>query len=123
MCDFGHADAENQDDYALHDTKFFRYFAENGKRSEILSSDNLQGDLAVIQIARRFSIEEATKEYFDKLRWPHDSVCVCYGNADQGCILQSDAETRKRKSGADLYECAKCRQARLKSASKKAHTK
>ena len=73
------------------------------------SGNNPKGDLTLIQIAQRFSTEEAAREYFEKLRWPNGPVCAHCGNADQERIYRVTPNPEK-KIRAGLYKCAECRQ-------------
>ncbi|HRX34845.1 MAG TPA: transposase, partial [Aestuariivirga sp.] len=69
------------------------------------SGKNPKGDLTLIQIAQRFSTEEAAREYFEKLRWPNGPVCAHCGNADQERIYRVTPNPEK-KIRAGLYKCA-----------------
>jgi transposase-like protein len=73
------------------------------------SGKNPQGDLTLLQIAQRFSTEEAAREYFEKLRWPNGPVCLHCGNADQGRIYRVTPNPKK-KIRVGLYKCAECLQ-------------
>jgi len=79
------------------------------KRATIPSGKNPQGDLTLIQIAQRFSTEEAARDYFEKLRWPDGAVCPHCGNAVQKRIYKKTANAEK-KVRAGLYRCADCRE-------------
>lgn len=74
----------------------------------VLSGKNPKGDLTLIQIAQRFSTEEAARDYFEKLRWPNGPVCAHCGNADQERIYKVTPNPEK-KIRAGLYKCAECR--------------
>ncbi len=77
------------------------------KHTTIPSGSNPQGDLTLIQIAHRFSTEEAAREYFEKLRWPNGPVCPHCGNADKDRIYKVTPNPEK-KIRAGLYKCAEC---------------
>jgi transposase-like protein len=79
------------------------------KQNIIASGKNPQGDLTLIQIAQRFSTEEAAREYFEKLRWPNGPVCPHCGNADQARVYKVTPNLAK-KIRAGLYKCAECLQ-------------
>src|SRR5665213_2965794 len=78
-------------------------------RKQPKSGKNPTGDLTLIQIAAKFSTEEAAREYFEKLRWPHGPVCPHCGNVDQGRIYKVTPNPKK-KIRAGLYKCAECLQ-------------
>lgn len=73
------------------------------------SRKNLSGDLTLMQIAQRFSTEEAARKYFENLRWPNGPVCPHCGNADQARVYKV-APNPKKKIRAGLYKCAECLQ-------------
>ncbi|HEY8033346.1 MAG TPA: IS1595 family transposase [Methylocella sp.] len=73
------------------------------------SGKNPTGELTLIQIAAKFSTEEAAREYFEKLRWPNGPVCPHCGNADQKRIYKATPNPKK-KIRAGLYKCAECLQ-------------
>ncbi len=75
----------------------------------IPSGKNSDDDLTLIQIAQRFSTEEAAREYFEKLRWPNGPVCAHCGNVDQNRIYKVTPNPKK-KIRAGLYKCAECQQ-------------
>lgn len=77
------------------------------KHNQIQSGKNPNGDLTLIQIAARFSTEEAAREYFEKLRWPNGPVCAHCGNADQTRIYKVTAN-RAKKIRPGQYKCAEC---------------
>jgi transposase-like protein len=79
------------------------------KHNPIQSGKNATGDLTLIQIANRFSTEEAARDYFEKLRWPNGPVCAHCGNADQARIYKVTPNPAK-KIRAGLYKCAECLQ-------------
>lgn len=79
------------------------------KHNQIPSGKNTQGDLTLIQIAQRFSTEEAARDYFEKLRWPNGPVCPHCGNADQARVYKVTPNPVK-KIRAGLYKCAECLQ-------------
>lgn len=76
--------------------------------TKLVSGKNPQGDLTLIQIAQRFSTEEAAREYFEMLRWPEGPVCPHCGNSAQERIYKKTANTAK-KVRHGLYRCADCR--------------
>jgi transposase-like protein len=79
------------------------------KHNHIPSGKNPQADLTLIQIAQRFSTEEAAREYFEKLRWPNGPVCPHCSNADQARVYKVTPNPAK-KIRAGLYKCADCLQ-------------
>lgn len=79
------------------------------KHNLVPSGKNPQGDLTLIQIAQRFSTEEAARDYFEKLRWPDGPVCAHCGNADQERVYKVTPNPAK-KIRAGLYKCAECLQ-------------
>jgi hypothetical protein len=79
------------------------------KHNLVPSGKNPQGDLTLIQIAQRFSTEEAAREYFEKLRWPNGPICPHCGNADQARVYKVTPNPAK-KIRAGLYKCAECLQ-------------
>lgn len=79
------------------------------EHNQVPSGKNPSGDLTLIQIAQRFSTEEAAREYFEKLRWPNGPVCAHCGNADQERIYKVTPNPEK-KIRAGLYKCADCLQ-------------
>ena len=79
------------------------------KHNQTPSGKNPQGDLTLIQIAQRFSTEEAARDYFEKLRWPNGPVCPHCGNADQERVYKVTPNPAK-KIRAGLYKCADCLQ-------------
>lgn len=78
------------------------------KQKPIPSGKNGSGDLTLIEIAARFSTEEAAREYFEKHRWPNGPVCPHCGNAAQDRIWKVTANPAK-KIRAGQYKCAECR--------------
>ncbi|HEY5047936.1 MAG TPA: IS1595 family transposase [Rhizomicrobium sp.] len=79
------------------------------KHNPTPSGKNLTGDLTLIQIAAKFSTEEAARDYFEKLRWPNGPECPHCGNADQTRIYKATAN-RAKKIRPGLYKCADCLQ-------------
>src|SRR5271165_1345976 len=73
------------------------------------SGKNPKGDLTLMQIAQRFSTEEAARDYFEKLRWPDGPVCPHCGNATQDRIYKVTPNPEK-KIRAGLHKCAECEQ-------------
>ncbi|HZS40853.1 MAG TPA: IS1595 family transposase [Polyangia bacterium] len=57
---------------------------------------------------RRFSTEEAAREYLEKLRWPNGPTCPHCGNANSARIYKIEANPAK-KIRAGLYKCAECK--------------
>jgi transposase-like protein len=79
------------------------------KHNQTSSGKNRSGDLTLMQIAQRFSTEEAAREYFEKLRWPDGPTCPHCGNADQERVYKVTPNPQKKiRSG--LYKCAECLQ-------------
>ena len=79
------------------------------KHKPVPSGKNPSGDLTLIQIAQRFSTEEAARAYFENLRWPNGPECPHCGNADQARIYKVTPNPAK-KIRAGLYKCAECRE-------------
>ena len=77
------------------------------KQTPLPSGKNLDGELTLIEIAKRFSTEEAARDYFEKLRWPDGPVCPHCGNADQARIYKVTAN-REKKIRPGQYKCAEC---------------
>src|ERR1700679_4314881 len=77
------------------------------KSKTVPSGTNPQGDLTLIQIAAKFSTEEAARDYFEKLRWPNGPECPHCGNVAQDRIYKVAANTAK-KIRAGQYKCAEC---------------
>jgi transposase-like protein len=80
-----------------------------GKHNPPPSGKNPAGNLTLIQIAQRFSTEEAAREYFEKRRWPSGPTCPHCGNTDQEPIYKVTPNPEK-KIRAGLYKCAECLQ-------------
>lgn len=78
-----------------------------GKQKPIPSGENLNRELTLIEIAKRFSTEEAARDYFEKLRWPNGPECPHCGNANQDRIYKVTPDPKK-KIRAGLYKCAEC---------------
>lgn len=71
--------------------------------------DDKNLELTMIEIARRYSTDEAAREYFEKLRWPNGPVCPHCGNCDQERIYKvTPSKTAKIRTG--LYKCGECRE-------------
>jgi transposase-like protein len=97
-------------DYALDNTDALVQIMTMAEQHTIIpSGSNPQGELTLVQIAQRFSTEEAAREYFEKLRWPSGPVCPHCGNADQDRIYKVTPNPEK-KIRAGLYKCAECLQ-------------
>jgi transposase-like protein len=79
------------------------------EHTHIPSGKNPQGDLTLIQIAQRFSTEEAARDYFERLRWPSGPTCPHCGNAAADRIYKVTPNPEK-KIRAGLYKCAECQQ-------------
>lgn len=77
------------------------------KHKTLPSGKNPQGDLTLMEIMKRFSTEEAAREYFEKQRWPDGPVCPHCGNADQARIYKATPNP-KAKIRPGLYKCAEC---------------
>ena len=69
--------------------------------------DTKHTELTLMQITKRFSTEDAAREYFEQIRWPEGPVCVHCGNADTERIYKVTANQAK-KIRAGLYKCAEC---------------
>ena len=65
-------------------------------------------ELTLMSIMERFSTEEAAREYFEQIRWPHGPRCPHCGNADQDRIYKVNAN-RAKKIRAGLYKCGECK--------------
>ena len=68
---------------------------------------NPNGELTLVQIMKRFSTEEAAREYFEQLRWPNGATCPHCGNAASDRIYKVTPNPEK-KIRAGLYKCAEC---------------
>ncbi len=79
----------------------------SSEHTPIPSGKNPKGDLTLVQIAQRFSTEDAAREYFEKLRWPNGPVCPHCGNAKQDRIYKVTPNPEK-KIRPGLYKCAEC---------------
>lgn len=79
----------------------------DGEHNPVPSGKNPQGDLTLIQIAARFSTEEAAREYFEALRWPDGPTCPHCGNADEKRIYKVTPNPAK-KIRPGQYKCAEC---------------
>ncbi len=62
-------------------------------------------ELTLLEIMRRFSTEEAARNYFERMRWPNGPVCAHCGSSER-----IYARTANEKSGvrAGLYKCGEC---------------
>ncbi len=78
-------------------------------QTSIPSGKNPQGDLTLMTVMQRFSTEEAARDYFEALRWPHGPICPHCGNADAGRVYKVTANKGK-KIRVGLYKCAECEQ-------------
>jgi transposase-like protein len=65
-------------------------------------------DLSLMQIVRRFSTEEAAREYFENIRWPNGPVCPHCGNCARDRVY-SVAANPEKKIRSGLYACAECK--------------
>jgi len=63
-------------------------------------------DLTLLEIMRRFSTEQAAREYFERIRWPDGPVCPHCGNTETNY-----ARTANKKAGIreGMYTCKECR--------------
>jgi len=68
-----------------------------------MSSDN---DLTLLEIMRRFSTDDAAREYFERVRWSNGPVCPHCGNSEKIYSRTSNTKTGTRKG---LYKCGECR--------------
>ncbi len=66
-------------------------------------------ELTLVEIARRFSTEDAAREYFESVRWPNGPACPHCGNANSDRIYKVTPNPAK-KVRAGLYKCAECRE-------------
>ena len=66
-------------------------------------------ELTLMQISKRFSTEQAAREYFEQLRWPSGPFCPHCGNADTARIYRV-TPNQERKIRTGLYKCAECQQ-------------
>ena len=66
-------------------------------------------ELTLLEIGRRYSTEEAAREYFENQRWPDGPNCPHCGNCAQDRIHQL-TPSPKAKVRAGLYKCADCRE-------------
>ena len=70
--------------------------------------ENTTGDLTLMEMMRRYSTEDAARDYFEELRWPNGPVCPHCGNADEARIYKVTPNTAK-KIRRGLWKCAECR--------------
>lgn len=63
-------------------------------------------DLTLIEIMRRYSTDDAAREYFENTRWPNGPVCPHCGNSDKIYARTSNRKTGTRKG---LYKCGECK--------------
>jgi transposase-like protein len=63
-------------------------------------------DLTLLEIMRRFSTEQAAREYFERIRWPNGPVCPHCGNTEKNY-----ARTPNKAAGIreGMYTCKECR--------------
>lgn len=78
-------------------------------RKQSKNGKSPSGDLTLIQVAAKFSTEEAAREYFENLRWPDGPACPHCGNCDQARLYKVTPNPEK-KIRAGLYKCAECLQ-------------
>lgn len=64
-------------------------------------------DLTLVQIMQRFSTEEAARDYFERMRWPHGPTCPHCGNSHQDRVYKI-AVNAEKKIRAGLYKCVEC---------------
>lgn len=81
----------------------------SSRRTSLPSGKNPQGDLTLMTVMQRFSIEEAARDYFEASRWPNGPVCPHCGNAEAGRVYKVTANPGK-KIRVGLYKCAACEQ-------------
>lgn len=67
------------------------------------------GELTLMEITRRFSTEEAAREYFERLRWPEGPFCPHCGNCAQDRIYRLTPNP-KAKIRPGMFKCAECRE-------------
>lgn len=65
-------------------------------------------ELTLLEIGRRYSTEEAAREYFENQRWPNGPFCPHCGNCAQDRIHKL-TPSPKTKVRAGLYKCSECR--------------
>lgn len=66
-------------------------------------------DLTLLEITRRYSTEEAARDYFEAMRWPNGPACPHCGNVEAGRVYKVTANKGK-KIREGLYKCAECEQ-------------
>jgi transposase-like protein len=71
------------------------------------STKSTPDELTLIEMTRRFSTEEAARDYFEALLWPEGPVCAHCGNSDSARIYKVTPNPEK-KIRAGLYKCAEC---------------
>jgi len=64
-------------------------------------------DLTLDQIMQRFATDEAAREYWEAIHWPHGAVCPHCKNADAKSIWKIEAN-KEKQIRAGLYQCGKC---------------
>ncbi len=62
-------------------------------------------DLTLVEIMRRYSTEQAAREYFEKTRWPNGRVCPHCGSKDKIYARTANTKTGTRPG---LYKCGEC---------------
>lgn len=63
-------------------------------------------DLTLLEITRRFSTDDAAREYFERVRWPNGPVCPHCGHSENIYSRKSNRKTGTRKG---LYKCGECK--------------
>ena len=62
-------------------------------------------DMTLLEIIRRYSMDDEAREYFERTRWPNGPVCPHCGNSDKIYARTSNTKTGTRKG---LYKCGEC---------------
>jgi transposase-like protein len=67
------------------------------------------GEINLIELAQRFSSEEAAREYVEKLRWPEGPVCPHCGELNNAYRLKPRDSKKGQHVRAGVWSCAGCR--------------
>lgn len=80
-----------------------------GMKNKVTKQRAAGVDLTLMEVMRRFSTEEAAREYMESIRWPNGPVCPHCGNAN-GAKISKIAANPAAKVRPGLHHCAKCDQ-------------
>jgi transposase-like protein len=68
------------------------------------------GEINLIQLAQRFSTEEAAREYVEKLRWPDGPVCPKCGEVNNAYRLVPQESKKDKHVRPGVWKCGGCRE-------------